>query len=68
MKRRSVPAIPLNESNDHGVHYFMSLYTGKHLHRYQWIALPIDDDVTAQVRNLAEGEGAKTMTDNYPMF
>ena len=59
MKRRSVPGITLNESNDHGGHYFMSLYTGKRLHSYQWTELPIDDDVIAQVRGLAEGENAK---------
>ena len=35
IKRRSVPAITLNKSNDHGGHYFLSLYTGKRLHRYQ---------------------------------
>jgi len=32
MKRRSVPAIALDPSNNHGGHYFMNLYTGKKLH------------------------------------
>ena len=46
----------------------MSLYTVKLLHRYQWTELPIDDDVISQVRDLSEGEGAKKMTNNYPVF
>ena len=46
----------------------MSLYTGKCLHIYQWIEIPIYDDVIAHVRDLAEGDDAKKMTDNYPMF
>ena len=36
MKRRAVPAIALNEPNDHEYHYFMNLYTGKRLHSYNW--------------------------------
>ena len=46
----------------------MSLYTGKRLHRYQLTEIPIGDDVISQVRDLAEEENAKKMTDNYPMF
>ena len=46
----------------------MSLYTGKLLHSYQQTELPIDDDVIAQVRDLAEEENAKKTTDNYPIF
>ena len=46
----------------------MSLYTGKRLHSYQCTELPIYDDVIYQVRYLAEGEDAKKMSDNYPMF
>ena len=68
MKRRSVSAITLNESNDHGGHYFMSIYTGKRLQSYQWIELPIDDEVISQVRDVALEEDANKMTDNDPMF
>ena len=68
IKRRSVTAIALKESSDHGGYYFMSIYTGKCLHSYQWIEIPIYDDVIAHVRDLAEGDDAKKMTDNYPMF
>ena len=35
MKRRSIPAITINESKNHGSHYFVSLYIGKCLHSYQ---------------------------------
>ena len=53
-KIRSVSAIELNKSNENGGHYFMSLYTGKRLDSYQWIELPMDHDVIAQVIELAE--------------
>ena len=68
MKRRSGPAIALNKSSDRGGRYFMSLYIGKRLHRYQCTELPIDYDVISQLRYLAEEQDAKKMTDNYPMF
>ena len=38
------------------------------MHIYQWTELPIDDDVIAQVRYLAEGENANKITDNYLIF
>ena len=44
MKRRVVPGIALNESNDHEDHSFMNLYTGKWLHSYNCLELPIDDE------------------------
>ena len=68
MKIKIVPAIGLNKSNYHGGHYFMSLYTGKRLHGYPWKELPIYDDIISQVRDLAQGEDAKKITDNYSMF
>ena len=68
MKRRSVPAIALNKSDYHGGHYFMIIYTGKSLHRYQCTELPIDYDVIDQVRDSAEEDDAKKMIDNYPIF
>jgi hypothetical protein len=68
MSRRSVPAIALNPSNMHGGHYFMSLYSGKRLHSYEWDELPIDDDVINRVEELATEEDAPIMTDGYPMF
>ena len=69
MKRRSVPAIALNESNDKRGHYFMNLYTGKRLPSYAWEELPIDNDIIEQVEFLAKQEKAPVMTDGgYPMF
>ena len=68
MKIRSVPAIALNQSNDHVGHYFMSLYTGKFLRSYQWKELLIDDDIISQLRELAGVEDAKKMTNYYTMF
>ena len=35
IKRRSVSAIALNESNEHGGHYFISLFTGKKMHCFK---------------------------------
>ena len=52
MKRRSVPAIALNESNEAGGHYFMSLYTGKRIHAEDWDKQPIDDDVGMAIINI----------------
>jgi len=68
MARRSVPAIALYASNLHGGHYFMSLYTGKRLHSYEWEELPIDNEVIARVEQLASEEDAPLMADGYPMF
>jgi hypothetical protein len=68
MTRRSVPAIALNPSNMHGGHYFMSLYSGKRLHSYEWDELPIDDDVISRVEELGDIEDAPVMADGYPMF
>jgi hypothetical protein len=68
MNRRGVPSIALNESNDHGGHYFMSLYTGKRLHSYEWTELPIDDDVVTTIKILARKEKGPVVKDKYPMF
>jgi hypothetical protein len=65
---RSVPAIVLNPSNEHGGHYFMSLYSGKLLHSYEWKEFPIDEDVINRVEELASREDAPTMINGYPVF
>jgi hypothetical protein len=65
---RSVLAIALNPSNEHGGHYFMLLYSGKRLHSYEWKELPIDDDVVNRVEELAITEDAPTMINKYPVF
>ena len=45
----------------------MILYTRKILHRYEWIELPIDNNVTEQPNQLCSDE--KTLVkDKYKMF
>ena len=68
MKARRVPAIALCPSNEWGGHYFMSLYTGKKLHSYDWVETPIDDEVIARVEELAEAEGQPIVSDHMPLF
>ena len=68
MKSRSIPAIALNPSNEHGGHYFISLYTGKRLNSYEWKELPIDEDVIDRINELAEKEEAPLMKKGYPVF
>ena len=68
MDARSIPAIALNASNEHGGHYFMSLYSGKRIHSYEWKELPIDEEVIARVEELAEEEEAPEMKRGYPIF
>ena len=68
MKSRRVPAIALGPSNEWGGHYFMSLYTGKKLHSYDWIETPIDDEVISRVEELAKNEGQPLITDNMSLF
>ena len=58
----------MNASNHHGGHYFMSLYSGKRVHSYNWKELPIDDDVNDRVEELASKEGATEMQRGYPTF
>jgi len=50
---RTTGAIALCPSNDHGGWYFLSLTTGKRIHRYAWTELPIPSDVVNRVHDLA---------------
>ena len=68
MDAPSLPAIPLNSSNEHGGHYFMSLYSGKRIHSYKWRELPIDEETITRVEDLAENEEAPEMKRGYPVF
>ena len=58
----------MNSSNEHEWHYFMSLYSGKRVHSYNWTDLPIDNDVIHRVEELAKEEEAAIMTKGYPVF
>lgn len=55
---RSVSAIALNSSNQHGGYYFMSLYSDRRIHSYEWKELPIDKEVINRVEELATEEDA----------
>ena len=68
MKASSVPEIALNPSNEHGGHYFMSLYSGRRLHSYEWRELPIDEDVVERVEVLSELEQAPDMKKGHLIF
>jgi hypothetical protein len=53
MEARTTGAICLGPSgNDQGGHYFMSLTTGRRLHRHRWTALPLPDDARNRVSHL----------------
>ena len=55
-KSRSVGAIALQSSNEHGAYYFMSLESGKRIHATfnNWKELSIYDDVISRVEEIAE--------------
>ena len=52
-KQRTVGAIALISANERSGCYFMSLATIKQLHAFICIELPITDQVTSRVNNLA---------------
>ena len=54
MTRRCILSIALNPSNQHGGHYFMSLFMGKRLNSYNWEENPIDNNVTERVEKLGK--------------
>ena len=63
---RSVGAIALYPSgNAQQTWSFMSLNTGKRLHRQNWTLLPMGEEVIARVHSLAEREGRKKVTNNF---
>ena len=66
--RRSIPYISLNKSNYHLGHYFISLYTGKILHIYEWTELPIENYVIEKVKKFSTYEKGQLVKDKYPMF
>ena len=68
MKTRRIPCIALGPCNEWGSHSFMSLYTGKKLHAYEWTTLPIDEDVIARVEELATAESQPKIINNMPLF
>ena len=46
----------------------MRLYIGKRLHSYEWIELPIGNNIIEQVNQLSSDEKVLLVKDKYPMF
>jgi hypothetical protein len=58
MEARTTGAICLGPSgNDQGGHYFMSLTTGRRLHRHHWTGLPLPADARDRVNQLGRQQG-----------
>ena len=56
MNSRTVGAIILWVSNEHGTYYFMSLRTDRRLNSSQWTEFPITDELIDRVDNMAKKE------------
>ena len=54
MKKRTVPEILLNESNEHSSHYFMRIFTRKKLHFFEWEEFSTDNDLSSCEETLAK--------------
>ena len=68
MSPRTIPAIALKPSNQHGGSYFMSLLSGKRIHSYHWKELPIPDEVIERVHFMAKEEKQPLLHDGAPIF
>lgn len=68
MKAQAIPAIALKPSNHWGGYYFMSLFSGKRIHAYDWVEAPINNEITARVHELAREEKQPLLVDRYPIF
>ena len=63
---RSVGAIALYPSgNAQHTWYFMSLNTGKRLHRRNWTPLPMGEEIITRVHALAEKEGRSKVINKF---
>lgn len=66
---RTTGAIALHaSSNIHHSYYFLSLTTGKVLHRRAWTVLPMSNDVIKRLETLAEAEGQPMIRNSCPAF
>ena len=69
MNARTLSAICLGPSgNEQGGHWFLSLSTGKRIHRLKWTDLPSPDDAINRVNTLARRQGMPhtlSFTDRY---
>ena len=65
-EERGVGAIALYPTdNGQGSWIFMSLLTGKCIHRYQWDIIPITEDIVARVEDLTLLEGQPIIATNF---
>jgi len=65
-KSRHIGAIALFPSpSGHGSWYFMSLLTGKKIHRNSWTILPATEDVVQRVNQLAKDQGQPPVDSNF---
>jgi hypothetical protein len=69
MNARTLSAICLRPSgNEQGGHWFLSLFTGKRIHRQKWTDLSSPDDAINRVNTLARRQGMPhilSFTDRY---
>ena len=56
MNSRTVGAITLRASNEHGSYYFISLRSDRRLKSSQWTELPIIDEIIDRVDNMSKQE------------
>jgi len=65
-KSRYIRAIALYPSpSGHGSWYFMSLLSGKRIHRNSWVKLPATEDVIQRVNELAKEQNQKPVDSNF---
>ena len=58
----------MEPSNENGGQYFMSLDTGKKVHSYRCVELPMNQDVIDRVQELAEVEEQPDIKENELKF
>jgi hypothetical protein len=69
VRARTTGAIALGPTgNAQGGFYFLSLVTGRKLSRQQWDALPMPDEVIAEVERMAEDEDQPIIGPGAPLF
>ena len=68
MTSRSTPCITLSESNGKGGPFFMSLFTGKHLHANKWTEVPMNDEIISKVESMAKSERQPELNNGIFIF
>ena len=68
MKHKSVHVNALNESNENGGYYFMSLRTEKRVYILKQKELPIDDWVIENIENIAKEQDQPILRHTCQIF